>query len=402
MNAGYYYHVEAVFEPDGSAMVPANVGTFIVALADRIGGTLTFYAHGVSTPTGAETMRLASPRIRCVDLGRIGSHPARLFTPRRWLRRFDPEARGLDVVIAHAPTPLLPHLIRRSASIPFVLLVWGDYAGWRPQPTLPWWRNVGIRILLRIYNRWQIRASRNALVFANDPNLAGTVGAECLRVMPFSTISEGALPGASTDTQTWLAETGRTEPVRLIYAGRIAREKGLFEAVESLAILAERGYNARLELAGGEARGAPLLAELEAFAVGLGVQDRLRYLGSLGAEDLFRAYRDAHIFVIPTRWDSFPRAMHEAMAWGLPVVATRVGGIEHHLRDRETALLIEPNDASAVAGAVQVLVDDEELRRRITTSGTEWAQMQTVESNADSVVSTVESYLRDAESGLSR
>lgn len=97
-------------------------------------------------------------------------------------------------------------------------------------------------------------------------------------------------------------------------------------------------------------------------------------------------YRDADIFVIATYWDSLPRSMQEAMAVGLPVIATPVGGIGYHLRDRETAMLVEPRDATAIADAVAALVDDAELRAAVARKGHEWARRNSIESDCETIV----------------
>jgi len=71
------------------------------------------------------------------------------------------------------------------------------------------------------------------------------------------------------------------------------------------------------------------------------------------------------VFVLGSRWEGLPVALMEASALGLPIVATRVGGIPDSFHDGLDAILVEPGSPGALAGAIERLADDEPLRRRI-------------------------------------
>ncbi len=79
------------------------------------------------------------------------------------------------------------------------------------------------------------------------------------------------------------------------------------------------------------------------------------------------------IFVLPSRWEGLPLAIIEAMMAGLPVVATRVGGVPELVEDGVTGFLVPPADPRALAGALQRLLSDDALRRRIGAAGREKA-----------------------------
>jgi glycosyltransferase involved in cell wall biosynthesis len=387
LNVGYHYHQEAVFGPEGSARIPSHLGLLLHELAVQA-GSVTFYAHG-GPAVGNEDFVLSEPLIRCIDLGPRRSFPARTFWPYPALRRFRPTADGVDVMLIQSPTPLLPYFVRKCRDVPVALLVWGDYGAWMPRPSAPRWRSTLIKGWIKYYSAQQRRAANGRLAFIQNPTLAPTVRGAETHVVPFSSLSESSIPTGSTN-RDWSPAKGRKEPVRLLYSGRIVREKGLLEVVDSLRILADQGYLASFEIWGWDDPRDLNLDVVMARAEARGVKDRVRFLGYRPAgEDLLRAYAEADIFVIATYWDSLPRSMQEAMAVGLPVVATAVGGIGASLLDRETAMLIEPRQAGSIAAAVRALVDDPLLRRRVAEQGQTWARRYTIESNCAEVVATL-------------
>jgi len=100
----------------------------------------------------------------------------------------------------------------------------------------------------------------------------------------------------------------------------------------------------------------PRLAELTALAAARGMGDRVRFFGH--RDDVPALLRESDIFVLPSRSEAFPNGLIEAMAAGLPVVATAVGGIVELVRHGENGLLVRPGDSRDLANAIQQLVDD--------------------------------------------
>lgn len=77
----------------------------------------------------------------------------------------------------------------------------------------------------------------------------------------------------------------------------------------------------------------------------------------------------ADVFVLPSRFEGLPTVLVEAMACGLPIVATKVGGIPEIIKDNERGILIEPNDATAIVKGVLTLADNENLREKFKVEG---------------------------------
>jgi len=92
-------------------------------------------------------------------------------------------------------------------------------------------------------------------------------------------------------------------------------------------------------------------------------------LGHVPWSELIKWYRKASIFVMPSYYETFGISAMEAMAFGLPVVATRAGGLSEVVEDGVTGFLVPPGDSQAVAEAIIRLLRDQNLRRRMGEAG---------------------------------
>jgi L-malate glycosyltransferase len=137
-------------------------------------------------------------------------------------------------------------------------------------------------------------------------------------------------------------------------------------AVETLARVAASHPEARLTMAGQD-KGQ--LAATRALAAAHGLQERVRFAGFLDLAGKQREFAQHDIFLNTNRVDNMPVSVLEAAAFGLPVVATAVGGIPFLLTHAETGLLVAPEDAAAMATAVTRLLHDPELAARLGRNG---------------------------------
>ncbi|WP_372400572.1 glycosyltransferase family 4 protein (plasmid) [Azospirillum sp. HJ39] len=152
----------------------------------------------------------------------------------------------------------------------------------------------------------------------------------------------------------------------LLFVGRVVRQKGLdvlFDALASLPPALLAGVTLRIVGDG------PARPELEAQAQRLCLSECIRFLGWLGRDELPAAYRSADAFVFPSRDEGMPNVVLEAMAAGLPVVATRIAGNRDLVVDGETGLMLEPDDVPALASAIARLAGDAPLCRRLGEGG---------------------------------
>ena len=147
----------------------------------------------------------------------------------------------------------------------------------------------------------------------------------------------------------------------LLAVGRIEPLKGLDILIRALAQLNQR-LPATLAIIGGDERAEPEVAKLRALAEELGVAEAVHFLGSRPHEALPDYYRAADVVVVPSFYESFGLVAVEAMASGVPVVASRVGGLASTVADGRTGYLIAWRCPEPFAEKIEVLLRNEPLR----------------------------------------
>jgi glycosyltransferase involved in cell wall biosynthesis len=142
----------------------------------------------------------------------------------------------------------------------------------------------------------------------------------------------------------------RGGPARMVAVAAMQREKGIPELIEALAGLRERDF--ALALVGdGPARG-----EYERLAREAGLAERVVFRGQLPKPAVAGLMREADFLVLPSLGETFSVVVIEAMACGLPVVATRVGGVPE-LVDADSGLLVAPGNAEALRAGIERMLD---------------------------------------------
>ena len=151
----------------------------------------------------------------------------------------------------------------------------------------------------------------------------------------------------------------------IVAVARLSPEKDLANLVRSVALAARKEPGLRVAVAGN----GPCLAELNQLATELGVAEKIAFLGEV--RDVPALLARASLFVLPSRSEGISLTLLEAMASGLPTVATRVGGNPEVVRDGETGLLVPPSDPAALAQAILRIRRDPERGLRMGRAGRE-------------------------------
>lgn len=206
------------------------------------------------------------------------------------------------------------------------------------------------------FTRWLIRR-QDALV-ATSPQAASYLE------RPATVILHGVDTSVfqpATDRAALRRELGLDPDALLIGCfGRVRAQKGVDLLVEAAIRVFPHHPRAQLIFSG------RITADNRAFADGLiarakaaGIGDRIRFLGEIPWEEVVRLYRALDLFAAPARWEGFGLTPLEAMASGVPVIAARVGAYETLIRDEETGTLIPPDDAPALARALERWLADD-------------------------------------------
>jgi len=167
------------------------------------------------------------------------------------------------------------------------------------------------------------------------------------------------LPAPDPETRGHVRAAERVPPdvPVLLCLGRLDPQKAPLDLVAAAVALGPRPF--RLWLAGG----GPEEAAVRAAIARAGVGERVRLLGV--REDVGDLLSAADVLALSSRWEGLPNAVLEAMAAGLPVVATNVGGTPELVVEGETGYLVPPADPGAMAERLSRLLDDAGLRRRM-------------------------------------
>jgi glycosyltransferase involved in cell wall biosynthesis len=226
-------------------------------------------------------------------------------------------ARGADLVHAHW---LPAGAVALSTGVPYVVQLWG----------------TDVEIARRVPALAKPIIKKARLVVCASTALAESareLGARDVHVVPGGVeIPPGVTPEA--------------EPPEILFAGRLSPEKGILDLLDAV-----DGLN--LVVAGD----GPL-------------RDRVpQALGMLPHDRLEELYRRAAIVACPSRREGFGVVCAEAMAYGRPVVAGAVGGLLDLVEDGKTGILVEPGDVAAIRGALDRLLADRDLRRRLGEAG---------------------------------
>ncbi len=164
---------------------------------------------------------------------------------------------------------------------------------------------------------------------------------------------------------TSAAEGSARDVPRVLYVGLLTPRKGVVDLLEASEHLRTRGIRHELVLVGGTPDEGP---DAEA-TVRAAASSTVVFAGPQPHAAMPAVYRDADVFCLPSWWEAMPLSILEAMASGLPVVATTVGEIPRMVEHGATGYLVPPRDPAALAAALEKLLADSRQRRRMGDAG---------------------------------
>jgi glycosyltransferase involved in cell wall biosynthesis len=176
------------------------------------------------------------------------------------------------------------------------------------------------------------------------------------------------------------SEFGRADfssvPPLIVAVGRLIPKKGFSDLIRACELLAEHGKSFRCEIIGEGLIENELRGQIDELCL----QDKVVLTGAKPQSQLRRRLAAANVFVLPSvidpegGMDNLPTVIMEAMATGLPVVSTNIGGIPEMVIENETGFLVQPGDGVAMADAINKIIGDTSVARRLGQSGYERAR----------------------------
>lgn len=176
----------------------------------------------------------------------------------------------------------------------------------------------------------------------------------------------------SFDIEKKVAVIHNKQSVRILYLARIERTKGVFETVEAVKLLCDKGVPVSLSIAGdGQAR-YELKSYVEKLYLPPGTID---FLGYVRGDNKASVFTNHDIYCLPTYyWEGLPISVLEALTVGMPVITCAVGGLADIFRDGEMGALVPPRDPQAIADEIEQMISDRESMVRMVRNNHAYAR----------------------------
>lgn len=179
-----------------------------------------------------------------------------------------------------------------------------------------------------------------------------------------------------------------SEIIRLLFVGECTEVKGLIYLIKAMPFLKE--YDVHLNIAGNYSVNDNYYKMVSEYIIKNNLQQNVSFLGFLNRSELDNIYRQSSLFVLPSLFEGYGKTLIESLAFGLPIVATRVGAVTEILQEDKNAIFVNPKEPKALADAIKKIIDDDKLRDDMIKANLEKAK----------AVPTWEDYFRKLDSEL--
>ena len=294
----------------------------------------------------------------------------------RWRREADALVSASDAVVHRVPAPKLAIIVgvAKRRKKPVFLMIAGDVRTQaEPLHGPTFLKRVFYSSIVYILQRNQIKQARYAhKVYAYSGELLN----KFIEANSNTTISRTPhISRSSFSNRTDTCDHGEVSLLRVCW---LQRSKGLEDLLSAFAELRKRGRDVVLCVVG-EERMPGYKKKLEALAADLGVEKWIEFKGWVPLYNMPDLYGAHDIHVVSSLAEGMPRCVTEAGAAGMPQVLTTVGGCPDIMSDGRDALLIPPGQPTAMADAIERIIDDGSLRRSLIRNGYFTAERGTVE-----------------------
>jgi len=161
--------------------------------------------------------------------------------------------------------------------------------------------------------------------------------------------------------------------VQLLYLGHLGKDKGIYDLLQAIRVLKEKTLMKFMLDLYGESLEIGAFENIRTVIEKSGLSDVVRIHNPVYNEDKKKVLALSDIFILASHREGMPISIIEAMAAGLPIIASMVGGITDQIIDEETGYLVQPNNPNELCQALQKLIEDRKLRIRMGSAGRERA-----------------------------
>lgn len=163
--------------------------------------------------------------------------------------------------------------------------------------------------------------------------------------------------------------TQNDSAVQLLYLGHLGKDKGTYDFLQAIQALKEKTLIKFMLNLYGESLEIGAFEKIKTMIENSGLSDVVRIHNPVYNEEKKKAFALSDIFILPSHHEGMPISIIEAMAAGLPVIASKVGGVPEQVVDEETGYLVHPKNPNELCQAIQKLIENRELRIRMGSAG---------------------------------
>lgn len=274
-----------------------------------------------------------------------------------------------DIVFYRLPSVffpiLLPVLIVFQKRKKIVLFIAGDFHA-RNFKSSPKTNQIFKNLIVSAYNYIEIKGSSHFKTLATGKQLADKYSAEQFNV--------SLIPSRKLGTSPKEFKGGR---IRLLYAGRLDSNKSVDTLLSAINLL-DPEYRERIML--NVVGSGPEEPNLRKLAGSLGIESAVSFEGSIPyGPELERYFRESDILVLPSLTEGTPKVLFEAMAYGLAIIATNVGGIPSATENGKCAYLVPAGSPESIRDAIVKVITDATLRTGLIENGIRIVSHNTME-----------------------
>lgn len=309
----------------------------------------------------------------------------------RTIAKLKNEMKGVDRLWIVGPHPLgiLAGFYAKKFNIPSFLHIRGNILN-----------DVTVRynnsMIGKIYSKYMHWSN----CFLSKRMTALTVGSELYSLYKdeakkISWISPSLIDDHDLETTQKIMEQRQAEDknyITLLFVGRVEPEKGLdylFTALKDLNTNSNNRY--KLVIVGGAQRGSEgKEAEIRQLAKRMDIEKYITWKGYVPyGDEIKKIYRSADIFVLPSLAEGIPKVIYEAMAFGIPIISTKVGGICDIIENYKNGVLIKPKSKEEIVSAIKLIAENTNFQKNLIENGLADAKLYTIEEARKRILSAM-------------
>jgi len=285
-----------------------------------------------------------------------------------------------DIILLRLPSPnaLISYFICKALKRKVYLYIAGDFYHRNIQSDRYSGSKIFIKPMVKLYDEIERFLASRTTTFVTGKRLLDKYGGKGTCINFWTSLVRSKDIFCREDTCN-------SDYIILLFVGKFIPVKGVSTLIKAFSLMEREDIILRLVGDG------PLRGEIEQEALRLGVRSRVQFAGAIQfGEELFNEYRQkADIFVLPSLSEGIPKVILEAMAFGLPIVATAVSGIPDLIKDQINGLLVSADSAEELAAAILKMIDDGNLRRSVIKNNLKKIKNFTLESQMNRFLNVI-------------